>query len=102
MIHINLEKNGRLVTFRAQGHAGAAQKGEDLVCAAVSALVLTLSEALAGADARMSRCELNSGDALIQFRLSKRTRPILKTVLCGLDLLARAYPNHIEIRDKSE
>ena len=84
MIHINLEKNGRLVTFRAQGHAGAAQKGEDLVCAAVSALVLTLSE------------------ALIQFRLSKRTRPILKTVLCGLDLLARAYPNHIEIRDKSE
>ncbi|EGL81611.1 protein of unknown function DUF464 [Caldalkalibacillus thermarum TA2.A1] len=37
-IHIYRDQNGAIDAFNLHGHAGFAQKGEDIVCAAVSAL----------------------------------------------------------------
>ncbi len=51
--------NGEITGFRAEGHAGFAEAGEDIVCAAVTALInntvnsineLTASEALVDLD----------------------------------------------------
>ena len=36
-----LKKHGRLVGFEAKGHSGYAEAGEDIVCAAVSAVMQT-------------------------------------------------------------
>lgn len=44
MIRITYDRAAYLVTV--SGHAGAGKKGHDIVCAAVSALVLTLAENL--------------------------------------------------------
>lgn len=42
MIRAELEKDAHSFTLHISGHAGLAPKGEDLVCAAVSALVYGL------------------------------------------------------------
>ena len=42
MIRVTVEKsNDTYVSFRSKGHAGYAPAGEDIVCAAVSALIIT-------------------------------------------------------------
>ncbi len=42
MITISVYKNadGKLIGFRSTGHAGFAESGQDIVCAAVSALII--------------------------------------------------------------
>lgn len=47
MISVTLyKKEGNLKGFQVQGHAGYAKKGKDIVCAAVSSLVITTVNAL--------------------------------------------------------
>ena len=42
MIKVSIYKNdeGKMIGFRLSGHAGYAEHGQDIVCAAVSALVI--------------------------------------------------------------
>ncbi len=81
------------------GHAGFAAAGKDIVCAAVSALVLAAAYGVrhhagarvivrdgAQADYRMS---LSGGGAPAQ--------AVLETAVSGLRAIARNYPNHVRI-----
>lgn len=85
------------------GHAGSAEEGKDLVCAAVSALVLT-------AVANVRRMEekgctystavtVDKGDAEIQvnpkayFRLS--IMQIMDAICAGFEVLANEYPEYV-------
>lgn len=43
MIQIRFEDNGGCIGVTAKGHAGYAPKGQDVVCAAFSALMVTLA-----------------------------------------------------------
>ena len=45
MINITVKKrNGSYLDFLSRGHAGYAEEGQDIVCAAVSALIITYCE----------------------------------------------------------
>ena len=47
MISVTLyEKEGNLKGFQVRGHSGFARKGKDIICAAVSSLVITTVNAL--------------------------------------------------------
>ncbi len=39
-------KGGRIIGFESEGHAGYAESGSDIVCAAVSALLITCANGL--------------------------------------------------------
>ena len=88
-----------------QGHAGAAKGGQDLVCAAVSALVLTLSANVLALEQEkllsFRRLTLKPGESYISCVPKAGVRPavelIFDTVLQGLSLLAHLYPKHIII-----
>lgn len=88
----------------ADGHAGYAPAGQDIVCAAVSALVCTLNECLdeeyergnlAHYDARM-----DPGDVQLCWtpepEAAGRVRRIWETVETGLSLVAGHYPACID------
>lgn len=45
LVSLRLQENGRLCTFEVSGHSGLGAKGQDVLCAGVSAI----SETLAGA-----------------------------------------------------
>ena len=98
MISIDVKRRNRRVVVSVKGHAASAPKGEDLVCAAVSTLILTLREALVRAKAQGFECSLEDGNAIIKFKQDKYTKPYMHTVMCGFDFLASAYPQYIKLK----
>jgi len=94
--------------LRIRGHAAAAPRGEDLVCAAVSALALTAGQSaqlLMQQDllTRPPMVRLEAGDALVV--VTPRNTALAEvlmcfwTVQCGLFALARQYPEYITLTE---
>ena len=102
MIHAVYWRELHRVTV--EGHAHSGEPGKDLVCAAASALALTLAEnakALqAGGQARNAVAELESGRAEISCNPASRFRSVATVIfdgVCmGFDALSRIYPDYIK------
>lgn len=83
------------------GHAGTAPHGENLVCAAVSALLCTLAEAVRRLErnrqAEQVTIRLESGDGEVAFASEYEclVNPVVDTVCLGLECLAEQYPQHM-------
>jgi len=101
---------GRLegTALTLQGHAGSAPYGQDLVCAAVSALVYALAQRLTELDAQGALeqplvIKLSSGNARIS-AIAKgdyeaEVMGNFRLIYSGLKLLQTHYPERIQIRD---
>lgn len=98
MVRIQISKGARL-RLTAQGHAGAAPKGTDLVCAAVSTLLCTLAAQLRQAD-DAAYTQLAAGYAELQAAQSEKTAAAFSFAETGLRMLAGEYPKHIRVLDK--
>ena len=90
-----------------QGHAGAAPKGQDLVCAGASTLALTLGRAAALMEeeemlARPALVRLGAGDTAISVlprrEWASSADAIFWTILLGLSRLAQAYPQYVQLK----
>jgi len=91
--------------FEIKGHIGYADRGQDIVCAAISALgqtaVLGLKEVV-GVD-----CSVNIQDGFLACHLPNEMAPldwqysqiILQTLLQGLTAIQAEYPDYITIRE---
>ena len=87
----------------ADGHAGFAETGQDIVCAAVTILVYTLAAAVGNMDAagqaRGSSVELGSGHAEIVCAASPRwhacAKMICDQICAGFDILRQMYPDRV-------
>lgn len=101
MIHVKcIEDSKGCIRLTIRGHAESAPAGQDLVCAGVSALAYAAGEAVK----QMSESgklleesvELTPGDAEIialpvaEYRQEVWT--VFWTVLCGLKVIARSFP----------
>ncbi len=104
MINIKYDRKHTRVTIK--GHARSAEQGHDLVCAAVSAVVLTLAvnvKHLQKADvSNHTVIKLAEGDATIRcaplpkYKLS--VEQIFNTVCAGFEVLAEEYPEFISYK----
>lgn len=105
MINIKLGKNHNndIVEFEARGHAGYDDSGKDIVCAAVSMLVInTVNSIEAFTDASISADSYNDDDdARISFKIdghiSNEASVLLKSLELGLKQAASANPKYISI-----
>lgn len=101
MIEIMYHRGYHRITVR--GHAGSAEEGKDLVCAAVSALVLTAVVNVRRMEDKgctySTAVTVDKGDAEIEvnpkayFRLS--IMQILDAICAGFEVLAREYPEYV-------
>ena len=99
IIYVTDPEGGKL-TMRAEGHAGYAPAGQDIVCAAVSCLMQTLAYSAAG-DEHTSSCiyqgkdgpvvNVEAGDSVLM-------RDKFELVADGLDLLAEQYPENVNFK----
>ena len=86
-----------------EGHAGCGPEGHDLVCAAVSALALTLAGNVSYMEAQEAvwdvTTKLEEGSAEIQCTAYRRYRDsveqIFRSICVGFELLATKYPENI-------
>lgn len=99
---INVTYNRRDTTLTVKGHAGAAPRGQDLVCAAASVLAFTalavvdenkerfLPAVVTDADSADFRIMCNPVDGQLG-----RCRDVLDTVFTGFEILAGEYPDYV-------
>ena len=89
-----------------RGHAGAAPKGQDLICAACTTLAYTAGQAVhsmnaQGKLAKPPRINIREGRAAIVATPKEETAAELltafRTVQCGAQVLAHNYPRYVRL-----
>lgn len=86
-----------------RGHARSGEPGRDLVCAAVSALAVTLAENVTAMEraGQLRAVELTLRPGLAQVQCQPRsgsratTKLVLNAVCLGLERLSREYPEYL-------
>ena len=89
------KKNGSYEEFISKGHAGYAEAGQDIVCAAVSALIITTVNSLEEFTDDKFDVQEKDGFVSIHFRnnLSERAMLLMDSLLLGLTEIAGSYNN---------
>lgn len=90
MIRITLRQDG---TIEAAGHAGLAPAGQDMVCAAVSAVVNVTAEYLRSTD-NLAQMELGPGYARL---VPREMCPMVRSAGNCLQDLARQYAGIVAV-----
>ena len=99
------DEEGRLLGFEARGHTGYAHAGEDIVCAAVSALTQAALYGLTEVVAAPVKYEQRNNGAMLKvlFRPEATVEAVeggqvlLKTLQGSLQAIARDYPRNVRI-----
>ena len=90
--------NGELAGFKVSGHTGFAKAGEDIVCAAVSFMSVTCTNALESVAG--IKPQLIQKDALLDIRVTEpndKAITIFKVFEQGMKDLEVSYPTHIKL-----
>ena len=94
MINIIYDEAGQDLILQASGHAEYAPKGQDIVCAAVSALMQTLAYSVDGGTVTRSQDDCNT--LTVQAEQSFDNMAKFELVTDGLMLLAKQYPENVQ------
>lgn len=96
MIQVIYNEVGDEMILRAEGHAGYAEKGKDIVCAAVSVLMQTLA-------CSVGTCMCNDGKGFsVVCKKSNDNIAKFELVTDGLALLQREYPENVRYINATE
>ena len=108
MIKIAVYKNSQGIYrgFKSLGHAGYAEYGEDIVCSAVSVLVLNTINSIEAftKDSMKVKSDEQSGMIEVHFddSVSRDTQILMDAMVLGLKTIQKEYKNkyiHLKIRE---
>jgi uncharacterized protein YsxB (DUF464 family) len=97
---IEIKRTENCVSIK--GHAGYAPHGQDIVCAAVSALVQTFIVSVDELTSDRIKVTHNEQGQIqtIQYRnLSKDAQLLVDSFFIGIRMIADAYPNHLTLSE---
>ncbi len=103
MIRLTLhETDGQLTGFECAGHAGFAQAGQDIVCAAVSILTTTCANALESVAGVAPKVSTSDGEMILSIPrdAGRDAQVILMAMRQGLRDLAEAYPRYFRLIER--
>jgi len=95
-------QNGEIIGFKTEGHAGYADKGNDVVCAAISMLVINTINSIEMFT--VDDCEIieDENNAVISLmadsQQSIESRILLKSLELGLNQVAQGNPDYLSIK----
>lgn len=105
-VRIREDSRKRLSSFSAEGHAGWAESGSDVVCAAVSALLqaawlglIEYAHVPIDGSREAGKLELRWSN---EVRERDDVRAIITTVALSLERIAQDYPGHVRVRRETE
>jgi len=105
-VRVQVNRRGEIRAFQVRGHAGFADRGQDIVCAGVSALaqsaVLGLGKFLA------EPCTVKVTDGCLQCVLPAQltekekveAQAILETMLLGIREIESNYPRYVHLTEE--
>lgn len=104
MITASYRMEDGTLTLRLRGHAGTAPAGQDLLCAASTALIYTLAQAVTDAADKLENepvIEIRDGAAKVRCKPQTLYLPgilvMYQTIVTGFEMLAANYPKHIKV-----
>ena len=105
MTHVIIYKNsdnGEIVGFKAEGHSGYADAGHDIVCAAVSVLVINTINSIEKFTETDCEVTTNEDDAVIELiipskKQSNESLVLLKALELGISFIAESNPDYLSI-----
>ena len=101
MIKVNIKsKNGKVYGIVVKGHANYDDYGKDIVCAAVSTMMITTINNIICLDDSIDYVE---NDGLLKISLREETdinQKLLNNLVMMLEDLKSQYPKNIEIRNE--
>ena len=103
MIKVNIEKNNtRIVSLEISGHSNYDEKGKDIVCAGVSAIVVGGLNALLNENKKLINYECKEGYAYILVKDidNDNINMILDVITTQLYTIEESYPKFIKIIEK--
>lgn len=97
-------KQGKVTGFRCIGHSGYAQSGKDIVCAAVSMLVINTVNAIEAFTVSEFNLDTEEESGLIAFQLKEEpdhdTKLLLDTMFLGLQDIQNNYGRYLILEYK--
>lgn len=94
MIEVHITQDGLMV----KGHAGYAEPGKDIVCAAVTALTQTLIQSIEDLTDDEIEYSISPGRVDINHRnLSEKSKTLVDSFFVGIRLIADEFPNYVAI-----
>lgn len=106
MIQVTIGDRDGMLWLSMEGHAGAAPKGQDIVCAAATMLMYTAAQAALDMGSRgelqtSPSVKLDDGSAGVAFRPKEEAiekgRLVLDVIRRGLEVLGKRYPENVAI-----
>ena len=103
MVKIHFWQDNGSICMKVKGHAGAAPKGEDLICASATMLVYTIAQAMTfyeqqGFLAEKPKIKIREGKASIHVvpkeEYRAETLHSFWVAQCGAHVLAKNYPEN--------
>ena len=99
-----VDSASRITGFSIKGHSGYAEEGSDIVCAGISALVITTENALCQL-VKLSPAERGGEDGFVEVLLPEKmteaqmhdAQLLLSTLHIGLENIAQAYPDYVRL-----
>ncbi len=95
MIHVKtVKKNGQYQRFTIDGHAGYADPGEDIVCAAVSVLVINAINSIEKFTEDAYTCDCQDGMIKsweFSGEVSEKANLLMDSLMLGLSDVQKAY-----------
>ena len=96
MIEICRHESG----FSVSGHAGYAESGKDIICAAISALLQAFVVSVDELTDDNIQSEIRAGNAVIKHEgLSEQGTLLMESFFCGVNLIAANYPEYVRAVD---
>lgn len=97
MINARFFRKENRFSVEIKGHSGSAPRGEDLVCAAVSAGFLYLVAMLEDSGAEIIQKKEKDGLCVVTFLGGEREEGAYMMLYLGLSRLAKAYPECVNV-----
>lgn len=114
MTKVTYNITGPVLCLSAEGHAGGAPRGQNIICAGVSAITMALLNILVNDEAEdraevNTKYRINEEKGLLQIRAKPaiaakfdrvKVKAYFKMAIIGLQALAQEYPDEITVEEE--
>lgn len=107
MVNVVIKRNkeGRLYSLKASGHAGYAEKGQDIICAAVSVLTINTANSIEALTDDKVTSNMNYEDVILDFELktvSDKSSILMEAMLFGLKGIEEENEKYLSVKVEEE
>lgn len=100
MTTVTFQKQGDLLLgFKAKGHSGYAEEGEDIVCSAISSATIMAANTIT--EVLKINANVTGGDGILELRLpqneAEKAGAVMQGLLLHLNALQEQYSKYIKL-----